>query len=299
MTGPSRAGRGRAPQQPWGPEPGKGVTCPSCGLPNDAGARVCRNCGLPIASEADPLRGVSPGRLDIPGVRNSGISAAVGLVAVVAVLILAGVLVVGGDSVLRRGGLIFGGGSDASPAPGSSRDPGAVPDPGATDAAVAPAQIGTTTDFSCEAVQIRDPEKSKWDLANVEGGVADGFEQVKVFLKQRSGRVRDAATVRTEWMTPDEAVARYQIPRPAGSRALALTFVGDVSLDRDRTLDASAMEAQGLDYLRSVQVTTDPEDRTIAIVGMNTDGCARLSSPKWKQKGSDRSAVVLLDVQTP
>ena len=75
--------------------------------------------------------------------------------------------------------------------------------------------------------------------------------------------------------------------------------MGDVSLDRDRTLDASAMEAQGLDYLRSVQVTTDPEDRTIAIVGMNTDGCARLSSPKWKQKGSDESAVVLLDVQTP
>ena len=45
----------------------------------------------------------------------------------------------------------------------------------------------------------------------MEGGVADGFEQVKVFLQQRSGRVKDAATVRTEWMTPDEAVARYQI----------------------------------------------------------------------------------------
>jgi hypothetical protein len=232
-------------------------------------------------------------------VRNSGISATVGLVAVVAVLILAGVLVVGGDSVLRRGGLIFGGGSDGSPAPGSSADPGVVPDPGASGATPAPpAQIGTSTDFSCESVQIRDPEKSLWRLANVEGGVADGYEQVKIFLQQRSGREREAATVRTDWLTPDEAVTRYQIPRPAGSRALAMTFIGDVSLDRDRTLDASAMEAQGLDYLRSVQITTDAEGRTMAVVGMNTDGCARLSSPKWRKKGEDRSAVVLLDVQT-
>ena len=294
MTGPSGAGTGGAPRQSWGPER---VTCPSCGLTNDPGARVCLNCGLPIASAADPLRGVTPGRLEIPGVRNSGISATVGLVAVVTVLIVAGVLIVGGDSVLRRGGLIFGGGSDPSPAPGASTGPGRAPRETAASSAP-PAQVGTVTDFSCESVQIRDPERSRWLLDDVEVGVGDGFEQVRVRLQQRSGRVREAGTVRTSWLTPEDAVARFQIPRPAGSRALVMTFVGDVSLETDRTLDASAIEAQGLDYLRSVQVTTDPEGHTMAVVGMTTDGCARLSSPKWRKKGADRNADVLLDVQT-
>jgi hypothetical protein len=221
-------------------------------------------------------------------------------VAVVIVLIVAGVLVVGGDSVLRRGGLIFGGGPDGSPAPGRSADPVASGDPGQVDpeGSAPPAQIGATTDFSCEPVVIRDPERSRWQLVDVDVASGDGFEQVSISLRQRSGREREAGTVGTEWMTPEEAVARYEIPRPAGSRTLVMTFEGSVTLDSDRTLDASVMDANGLDHVRSVQVSTDAEGRTIAVVGIASDGCARLSSPKWKKKGADKSASVLLDVKT-
>jgi hypothetical protein len=252
-----------------------------------------------MARPTDPLRGVTPGRLDVPGVRSSGISATVGLVAVIAVLLVAGVLVVGGDSVLRRGGTIIFGGADGSPDPGATRTPGSTPGPGssAPPPSARPAQIGTATDFSCETVEIRDPERSRWRLADVDLAVGDGFEQVKVSLRRASDR-RQAGTVRTAWMTPEQAVERYEIPRPAGSRVLALTFTGNVQLDSDRTLDASDADAKGLENVRSVQVTTDPDGKTVAVVGIAGDGCARLSAPRWKKKGEDQRADVLLDVQT-
>src|SRR5688500_15103865 len=130
MTGASRPSRGGGPRQPRSPEPGGPIPCPSCGLRNDPTARVCRNCGLPVASATDPLRGVAPGRLGMPGVRASGISATVGLVAVVAVLLVAGVLVLSGDSLLTRGGM-FGGGVGAAGSPGTG-GVAATPAPGAT-----------------------------------------------------------------------------------------------------------------------------------------------------------------------
>ena len=106
MTGPSRLPVRGTPRQPWTPEhPAQGITCPACGLRNDPGARICRNCGLPIASAGDPLRGVTRGRVDMPGARGSGVSATVGLVTVVAVLLLAGTLAVSGGGLLNRGAL--------------------------------------------------------------------------------------------------------------------------------------------------------------------------------------------------
>jgi hypothetical protein len=235
----------------------------------------------------------------MPGVRNSGISATVGLVAVIAVLLVAGILVVGGDSVLRQGGTMIFGGADGSPGPQATRAPGATPDPASTapPASAAPAQIGTSTDFSCDSVEIRDPERSRWRLNDVDVAVGDGFEQVKVSL-QRSGNRREPGTVQTAWMTPEQVIERYEIPRPAGSRALVLTFTGSVELDSDRTLDASMVDAKGLEEIRSVQVTTDQDGRTVAVVGLAGDGCARLGSPRWKKKGVDERADVLLDVQT-
>jgi hypothetical protein len=175
-----------------------------------------------------------------------------------------------------------------------------LPDPGgaAPEDSAPPAQIGATTDFSCEPVEIRDPERSRWRFSGIEVAGGDGFEQVRLGLQQRSGREREAGTVRTGWLTPEEAVERYEIPRPAGARAVAMTFEGSFTLDSDRTLDASVMEANGLDHLRSVQITTDPEGRLVAVVGIADDGCARLSSPNWKKKGADRNAKVLLDLQT-
>ena len=101
--------------------------------------------------------------------------------------------------------------------------------------------------------------------------------------------------VRTEWLSPEEAVLRYEIPRPAGTRALALRFEGTVELDSDRALDAAALDGLGVRNMRSVQVSTSPDGKTVAIVGIAGEGCARLSSPRWKR----RSVEVLLDIQAP
>jgi len=92
------------------------VTCPACGLANEPGARVCRNCGLPIASAGDPLRGVKPGRVDLPSAQRSGLSATVGLALVVGLLLVGGTLAVSGGGILNSGGRLVDSGGDASPA---------------------------------------------------------------------------------------------------------------------------------------------------------------------------------------
>ena len=128
-TQPQGAG---APHQPWTPDQApQGVTCPACGLANEAGARVCRNCGLPIASTADPLRGVKPGHVDLPTAQRSGLSGMVGLAMVIGLLLVGGTLAVSGGGILNSGGRLgVTPGSSASPAAaatGLPRDDGDAP----------------------------------------------------------------------------------------------------------------------------------------------------------------------------
>jgi hypothetical protein len=257
---------------------------------------VCRNCGLPVARPTDPLRGVTPGRLDIPGMRNSGISATVGLAVVIGVLLVAGTLALSGGGILSRGGLLGGGPANASPAslaPGQTPVPGSSPDPGAPQAG-AP---NDNTAFSCSTLSVRDPERARWRFNQVEALALDGFEQIVISLERAGGRAREAGTASTAWLTPEEAIERYQIPRPAGSRTVVLTFDAPVELDSSRSLDDSALEGLGLQNVRSVHVA-EADGQLVAIVGVAGEGCARLSSPRWKKRGGDRSADVLLDIET-
>jgi hypothetical protein len=237
---------------------------------------------------------VTPGRLEIPGVRASGISATVGLVAVLAVLLVAGVLVLSGDSLLSRGGM-FGGGPTATGAPGTG-DPAATPGSEATGVPATQATpVDSESEFTCEPVSIRDPARGRWRLADVEAAPGEGFEQVKLSLQRIAERRGQSGTVTAEWLSPDEAVQTFQIPRPAGTRAVALRFEGTVELDSDRSFDADALDDIGVRNLRSVQVSSGPDGRTIAVVGVAGEGCARLSSPRWARRNAD----VLLDIQVP
>ena len=114
-----------APGQPWTPDQAsQGVTCPACGLANEAGARVCRNCGLPIASTSDPLRGVKPGHVDLPTARRSGLSGMVGLAVVIGLLLVGGTLAVTGGGILNSGGRLgVAPDASASPAAGATTVP--------------------------------------------------------------------------------------------------------------------------------------------------------------------------------
>ncbi|MFO1539621.1 MAG: hypothetical protein ACKOTZ_04105, partial [Chloroflexota bacterium] len=56
------------------------VVCPICNLRNDSLARFCRNCGLPMGTVRDPVRGTRSRRPELPSERSSGLAALVGLV---------------------------------------------------------------------------------------------------------------------------------------------------------------------------------------------------------------------------
>lgn len=288
-----------------------GITCPACGLRNEPGARVCRNCGLPIAAAGDPLRGVTHGRVEMPGARGSGVSATVGLVMVVAVLLVAGTLAVSGGGLLDRGGRIGAAPPDASPAGSPRSEPEPVetsaPDVVPPDASPAPqgsvapapaaTTVGAATDYGCGELAIRDPEGSRWTLATFAAGAREGFDRVTIELT-RSGNAPRATVVRAEWTTPREAAARFDIARPTGGRALVLTLDGQVELGANQAIDASQLDAEGVGTLRSVQVfVTEADGLTRAVIGIRGDGCARLESRQWAKKGRDRQTAIWVDVQ--
>ena len=86
---------------------------------------MCRNCGLPIASDSDPLRGVSAGHVDILRAQRSGVSATVGLVLVVGLLLVGGTLAVSGGGILNCGGRLGVEPIECpSPNPVASEEPG-------------------------------------------------------------------------------------------------------------------------------------------------------------------------------
>lgn len=322
MTAPSGPPSDRAAWQPWTPErPGPGVTCPACGLANQPGARVCRRCGLPIASPDDPLRGVTPGRVDIPGARGSGLSATFGLLIVVAALVVVGSLALSGDGFLSGGsqlGAAFSGDASAGSldpaasgqpaatgAPGATLAPGATPVSGVPGTSPAP---GTTPaprtpatpagiDWTCETGTIGDTEAGRWRLATVSAGPREGFDRITLDLERMAARTRQATNVTMAWSTPAEAEERYGV-RPAGPRVLVLTFDPDIALGTPRAIDTESLEAEAALVLRSVDVLSSEDGATVLLAGIRGDGCARLNSPQWKRDGVDDRALVYLDVQS-
>ena len=181
---PSNRSSGGKARQPWAPDQAaRGVTCPACGLANEPGARVCRNCGLPIASSDDPLRGVTPGRVDLPGGQRSALSAALGLALVV------GLLLVGGSLAVSGGGFLDGGGGPAEPDAEASAgtavdgvpDGGEVPPPDDSDTAAQPddgsdpaegetASLANSFAYTCEDDAIADLGRSRVVPEPVPGG---------------------------------------------------------------------------------------------------------------------------------
>ena len=244
-TKPQGAG---APRQPWTPEQApQGVTCPACGLANEAGARVCRNCGLPIASSADPLRGVKPGHVDLPTTRRSGLSAMLGLAMVIGLLIVGGTLAVSGGGILNSGGRLgvapVGSASPAAPAAASSLpredDAGTVTQPEAADpsAPVTGEQVatGTTTafDYTCEDAAITDLGASEWKLSQFTAGLreedTETYERITWEMSKR-GSADTGTTATMEWTTPKEARNTYGASLVTGDRAIVVTFDGPVDI---------------------------------------------------------------------
>ncbi len=311
MSGPTRPPSGSAPRQPWTPEQApKGVTCPACGLANEAGARVCRNCGLPIASATDPLRGVAPGRVDMPSTKRSGLSATIGLLLVVGLLLVGGSLAVSGGGILGSGGRL-GAGGDASPtpAPQSSGAPdggqvvidgteGGPQDPEATITAT-----GTSFGYTCDDGAIKDVTRLKWRLGEVQAGTRVGedgaFDEIYWTLSRQSKtRSKKGTTVTMEWSTPKDVQEQYGVPRVQGDRAVLITFDGPVSVTANQTIEAGQLEAEGIDQIKKIQLFEGADGKVRTAIGLRTESCARMEAKGWgSKKDKPANSRIVLDIE--
>ncbi len=311
MSGPTRPPSGSAPGQPWAPEQApKGVTCPACGLANEAGARVCRNCGLPIASASDPLRGVAPGRVDMPSTKRSGLSATIGLLLVVGLLLVGGSLAVSGGGILGSGGRL-GAGGDASPTPapqgsgvpadGQTVIDGSPGGPGDAQATIAP--TGTSFGYTCEDAAIKDVTRLKWLLGEVQAGTRVGedgaFDEVYWKLaRQSKTRAKTGTTVTMEWSTPKDVQQRYGISRVQGDRALVITFDGPVSITANQTIEGDQLSAEGIDQIKRIQLFEGPDGKVRTAIGLRTESCARMEAKNWgSKKDKPANSRVILDIE--
>jgi len=312
MSSAKRPPSGDAPRQPWTPDAApKGVTCPACGLANEPGARTCRNCGLPIAAASDPVRGVTPGHVDLPRARRSGFSATLGFVLVIGLLLVGGTLAVSGGGILSTGGRLgFGTEATPTPRPAATIDPvtGEVVTPSASGdpvAEVTPKAKGTSFAYTCENNAIKDLSRGKWQLNEVQAGLRtedDGTKYDQVYWKlSRTNKKKvapgKATTVSMLWMTPKEAQEKFDISRVRGDRALVVTFNGPVSLTANRTIEQDDFEHEGIDQVGRLQLFEGKDGKLRTVIGIRSESCARMKAPGWTKKSTSRNARVTLDIE--
>lgn len=282
-----------------------GITCPACGLANESGARVCRNCGLPIAGENDPLRGVAPGRVDLPRVQRSGFSATLGLVLVIGLLMVGGTLAYSGGGILSTGGRLGVDATEsASPAPGTNgRSGDGTPtaidtgDPDEVDGGTTPSVTGTSFDYTCEDDTIKDLSRGKWFLSQFTAGERDGYDRITWKLSRRNNtKAKKSTRVTMEWTTPKEVRAAYGIDRIPGSRAILVTFNGDAKITADQTIGDLLLENENVEQIRHIRsFKADGKVRT--VIGLRGDSCARMKAKGWNKGSSTRNAQMFLDLE--
>jgi hypothetical protein len=318
MTTADRPPTGGAPVQPWKPGAAAsgGVTCPACGLANEPGARTCRNCGLPIASAADPLRGVAPGRVDLPRARKSGLSATIGLIMVIALLLAGGSLAFsGGGGLLGSGGRLV---SDAAPeatgevvTAGTETDEGGTPVASQAPEAAIKANKPNMDAYVCGPGAIKDLSRGRWFLTDVQAGPRtadegiepDGsdFDQVYWRLDRQGDRKVNGANAMTVTMrraTPGEAKERFgdSLDKVQGDTVIIVTFDGPIDITTGYAIEQDVLAAADVEGVRRVQMF-EKSGKIHTVIGVKGEPCARLGSTGWGAKSNQENTRVVLDIE--
>lgn len=310
------------------------VVCPVCSLRNDASARFCRNCGLPLGAPRDPVRGTTTRRADLPSERGTGIAAIVGLLAVVVILAGAGFLIFrgfnSGTAVVPPGtsavpvdsatptsppGSVAPTAPPGSPAasalptpegtPGPSAEPTTDPTAGTSaeptsrptrrpTAAPTPTPASLTdTGFTCDTGSVLDATRSSWRVTEARWGARNRWDELTILMSRESGRApKPGTTVELAWLKPGAVRSTYGFPNPGGDRALVLTFDGSATIRT--SIDNSSL---GMQALRSIDIDLDSSDVLHVVIGVNGDGCARLTAPDWVDGASSDQVSLVLDVK--
>ena len=272
------------------------VSCPICGLRNEGRPRFCRNCGLPMGTGGDPVRGTKSRRPELPGDRGAGIGAIIGLLVALAVLGVSGYLIVrtSGD-ISSRPTLPPTAAPSAAPAEPSVA-PEATTSPGggdlATEEPVAPPPESTgDTGFTCKPAGFDDPTGGTWKVTKVRADAGDRMDTLTITLTRQDGPGNTRLDVQR--MAARDVELTTGLGAPAAAKAIVISFGGDVVADEAFT---------GTPALKAID-SFDVEslgDGVFAVVGVNRDGCFRLSAPTWAE-GADAAPgdtiTLLLDVR--
>lgn len=253
------------------------VSCPICGLRNEGRTRFCRNCGLPMGTGADPVRGTKTRRPELPGDRGAGIGAIIGLV--VAVVVLAGA----GFLIVRTTGDI-GSRPTLPPTPPPSAapaEPTAAPEvtaePGGGTASAEPVTppsgVAPDTGFTCKRAGFDDPTSGSWKVTGVVAEAGDRMDTLTMTLTREEGA--GSTTIAIERGKSKEVQAAAQLEDSLGTpKALLISFDGDAFAD-DLFADTPALKA-----IEQYDVAST-SGRLFAAVGVKGEGCYRLYSPEW------------------
>jgi hypothetical protein len=222
--------------------------------------------------------------------------------------LVAGTLAVSGGGILSTGGRL---GVDpvtsASPAPASTTstdESGLVNTPidpnGETVTSVPEGNVTQKLDYTCEAGAIKDLGRGKWILSQARAGsrIPDGHDLITFELSQNGGKAKKATVVRMDWMDPNDARTTYGAPsRVQGSRALVLTFDGQVDVPVNQVIDASQLESESVDQIRNIQTFQGSDGKVYAVIGLRSDSCAALEGKGWGKKSKGQNSRVLLKVE--
>jgi hypothetical protein len=261
---------------------------------------------------------VVPGRVELPGARRSGLSAAIGLALVV------GLLLVGGSLVASGGGFFGGGGETVDPGAGSS--PGTGSDAAAADGTEGGAEValgdgpdaeaatddgteptegetggtGNSFGYTCENGAIEDLGRSRWFLSQFQVGERlseeGNYDRITWEMSKR-GSGKNGTTVTMEWTTPREARSAYGADLVSGTRAIVLTFDGPVETPVGQQVDELSLEPEGVEQIRTVDMFEGEDGKVRTVVGLRGESCVRMSSTGWTKKAKVNNGKVYLDVE--
>lgn len=260
------------------------------------------------------MRGVAPGRVDLPRTHRSGFSATLGFVMVVGLLLVGGSLAVsGGNGLLSSGGRFF---SDATPSPTPA--PQSVESGGVATATTPPdvtededvpqAKKANMQNYSCSNGSIRDLSRGRWVLSDIDAAAKtdkDGvpFDQVYWKLDRQNPnkkiKAANATQIKMLWTTPNDAKAKYgdKIGRVQGDRAIEIIFDGPVSRSFNSEIEQVEFEDLEIDQLRRAQLF-EHNNKWRTVIGIKGDSCARLRSINWgPSKANKDNARVVLDIE--
>ncbi len=258
------------------------VVCPICGLHNEGRARFCRNCGLPMGSGQDPVRGTRSRKPDLPGSGSSGLAVLVGLVAAIVVLVGAGALLLGFAPGSPSATPILPptaapAEATASPDPfAPSFEPVVEPSAGPDEPPASAEPLVADTGFTCDPSGIDDPTGGSWRVVDAAWEALEKNDRLVLTLERVEGE--RATRVEIERLASRDAELISGLAAPTTDLSLLLTFNGGV------TAKGSIVETPGLKAIDYVNVETSPASETLyAVVGVAREGCFRLSSPEWKK----------------